>query len=698
MSSFLETTACFCIFYSEFRLITGHQDSLIRTRDYLSLATLSVYQGHLDAVNSLFLDNTGILISSSIDGTIKKWNSATRRVAFSFENRNFSVTAIAADAGSLFIGTKNGVINSFSINNAMLISSFKAHDKSVSSLASNSGALYSSGFDGKLVKNFEPYSKSNKSLYDFAPEQIIGFACTSNVIAIIRGDFAVSTYLFSRYDEASTITFSDPVNSVAVTDSILLVGLKSGRISAWNIGLAELLFNLDGHTAQVNSLLVEGNTVFSASNDKIIFQWSLENFSALRTFKRLSAVALGHLGPVNGLSLCNGVLFSAGSDTSVRRWNTQTGRHEDVYFGFTKSVTTILCYNSTVFAGSEDFSVLSFRPNLPPKNSLMSSSRSSSSTAIDKKTLIIQKARASRSTIIGFTTLIVITIAAVAVIVILSAVSFLYYMRTLKETSTPLVNSSGVTSTYTATSPITDMQTLMNSVMGVSKHAAFLLPKASIAKVEKIAAGGGGELHLAKVMDPALKKLNGDFVIQKIVFHLNNNHTEAFYQEVGIMIFFLPFPHFCKIVGYTENPLSMVLKYYPAGSLFDWIRKNSYGRGIIVKIMKECALALKTMHSNYMAHCDLKPQNILVEEQQGVPSCFLTDFGITQILSDKIVAAKVFNVINQRGLSIFYASPESITSFATKNYYNIDYKAYDIYSYGCITYEVMTQKAPWRNN
>jgi serine/threonine protein kinase len=106
------------------------------------------------------------------------------------------------------------------------------------------------------------------------------------------------------------------------------------------------------------------------------------------------------------------------------------------------------------------------------------------------------------------------------------------------------------------------------------------------------------------------------------------------------------FPHFCKIIGYTEKPLSMVLKYYPEGSLFDWFHKNASDKTVRIKILKEIAKALSTMHSHYLAHCDLKSQNVLIEVSQGIPSCFLTDFGITQILSDQIVAARMFNIIN----------------------------------------------------
>jgi hypothetical protein len=78
--------------------------------------------------------------------------------------------------------------------------------------------------------------------------------------------------------------------------------------------------------------------------------------------------------------MCRITLFSASLDLTTRRWNTQTGNHEDVYFGPTKSVTSVMCYNGSVFSGSEDFSVLMFSPRLPPADEDKTSARTLANT------------------------------------------------------------------------------------------------------------------------------------------------------------------------------------------------------------------------------------------------------------------------------------------------------------------------------
>jgi hypothetical protein len=497
----------------------------------------------------------------------------------------------------------------------------------------------------------------------------------------------------SGSESVKVIDFQIPLVSVAVSYSLILAGTKSGIIYSWDIETLQLAFELKGHISPVNNLLVDDDRLFSASDDKTIIEWSLGSKTRSQTFQRLSASALGHLGPVNSLSYCSDTLFSAGSDLTVRRWNTKTGKHDDVYFGFTKSVTAVECYNVSIFAGSEDFSVLMFKPNLPQNQDVKVRPTTSILKRDTHRTKIVRLHKAERTT----TNVSVVILSVAAGLIVIIVVFFVMVLLMKRSTKSVFQLESIATDTGTVSSlTITDLQTVVNSVMGISKHAAYLIENSALAKVKKIATGGGGELFLSKVMDPSLRKKHGEIVVQKIVFVKSKPSEEAFYQEVGIMIMLSTFPNFCQIIGYTENPLSMILKHYPNGSLSDWLEKNNYGSKIMLKILKETASALNIMHSHYLAHCDLKTQNILVEENNGLPSFFLADFGITQVLSESIIAAKAFNVINLRGLSITFAAPEAFMHFRTKTFEMADLKAFDIYSFGCLTYEVLARIAPWK--
>ncbi|KAI3655286.1 hypothetical protein MP638_004220, partial [Amoeboaphelidium occidentale] len=188
--------------------------------------------------------------------------------------------------------------------------------------------------------------------------------------------------------------------------------------------------------------------------------------------------------------MCNDVLFSAGSDTTVRRWNIITGRHEDVYFGFTKSVTSVICYNSSVFAGSEDFSVLMFKPMLPnPTEEKLPSTKTKLSQKTLKKTL--KKQGSFPSTLESSRTFITMAgiISSVILVIITVGAVFCYTKSKIWFSNTPLVVKTLAESNAT----VTDLETIINSVMGISKHAAYIINHPAIAKVRKLTSGGGGE-------------------------------------------------------------------------------------------------------------------------------------------------------------------------------------------------------------
>ncbi|KAI3659957.1 hypothetical protein MP638_004984 [Amoeboaphelidium occidentale] len=77
-----EPLICLSIVANMFRVYSGHEDGIIRGRDILDLNVLELFQGHTDIVMSLILDEADILFSAGFDGSVKRWNMATRKVSF----------------------------------------------------------------------------------------------------------------------------------------------------------------------------------------------------------------------------------------------------------------------------------------------------------------------------------------------------------------------------------------------------------------------------------------------------------------------------------------------------------------------------------------------------------------------------------------------------------------------------------------
>ncbi|KAI3660171.1 hypothetical protein MP638_002568 [Amoeboaphelidium occidentale] len=691
IASIQENPRCFSVVPAFSRFYSAHEDGLIKARDYGTLDSLETFQGHQDAVMILSLDESGVLFSASLDGSVKKWSMATRRVSFSFENRYGSVTSIIAIGNFLYVGQKSGEVNYFDIQTAKLLYGKSYHNGEVTSLATIQNQVYSSGSDGILIKLTHELVPSNITVFDGGNVPIKGLISFIDSILFIKGENEVYILPSTNSSERFKSFFApSPLICLATTGPYIFAGSKSGLIYAWNTETIDLSYDLNGHTSQVNSLFATENSLYSASDDKTIVKWSLQAKISSLVLKRYSNSALGHLGSVNDLYICGGSLFSGGADITVRRWNIQTGSHDDVYFGFTKPVTSVFCQNRSVFAGSDDFAVLMYNPVFTGLD-VTSSELSAAVTNGKKQTKFVRRTIGFGLDNNGFQ-LWAITVVICGFIVVSAFVAFRFF----KAAAGRNTNTSSEKASRNDSSPtITDLATMVNSVMGLSKHAAFHIENSVVAPIQKIAAGGGGDIFLARVMTAFLTEKTGNLVIQKIVFVKNQTAQEAFYQEVGIMIMLSSFPNFCRIIAYTENPVSMILQYYPDGSLQGWIQNNKFGRDVMVKVSKEISSALRIMHSYYLAHCDIKTQNVLIEVVDGVPACFLTDFGITQVLSDKILASRAFNVINLRGLSVFYAAPEAFKCFRKKAYTGVDFKKFDVYSLACIVLELLSRKMPW---
>jgi proprotein convertase subtilisin/kexin type 5 len=180
--------------------------------------------------------------------------------------------------------------------------------------------------------------------------------------------------------------------------------------------------------------------------------------------------------------------------------------------------------------------------------------------------------------------------------------------------------------------------------------------------------------------------------------HLN---MLSFQQEISLMEFFVDSEYVAKLIGYCKEPVCLLMKYYPLGSLENWTESNK----LFVKESRRCKLVIccdiaqgiLVLHSRQVAHCDLKPQNILVEKQRTRPRFLLTDFGISKILTEEYLASEAFEIRNIRGLTVSYAAPDVMIRFRKKLTGSPkEEKAGDIYSFGVILFFLLTLFDPWQ--
>lgn len=146
----------------------------------------------------------------------------------------------------------------------------------------------------------------------------------------------------------------------------------------------------------------------------------------------------------------------------------------------------------------------------------------------------------------------------------------------------------------------------------------------------------------------------------------------------------LSHPHIVSIldVGSDHNQHYLVMEYVDGPDLEEYIQKNSpIPFEKVINIMDQILSAMALAHKHNVIHRDLKPQNILIDKNNG--NIKIVDFGIAVALNQSTMTQT-----NTAIGSVHYMSPEQARgSMATKQS--------DIYSLGIMLYELLIGKVPF---
>jgi streptogramin lyase len=137
--------------------------------------------------------------------------------------------------------------------------------------------------------------------------------------------------------------------------------------------------------------------------------------------------------------------------------------------------------------------------------------------------------------------------------------------------------------------------------------------------------------------------------------------------------------------GEADGHVYIAMRLVEGSDLRTVLRRDGpLGAARAVGLLAQVASALDSAHARGLVHRDVKPSNVLIDEQQRREHCYLADFGITTTVDDR-----GGEELSQRLLgTLAYVAPEQVRGDP------VDARA-DVYSLGCLVFECLTGEVPF---
>lgn len=193
--------------------------------------------------------------------------------------------------------------------------------------------------------------------------------------------------------------------------------------------------------------------------------------------------------------------------------------------------------------------------------------------------------------------------------------------------------------------------------------------------------GAGSMAEVFKALQPSMDRMVGIKVLSPSLSH-DPQFVARFRREAQIAAS-LEHPHILPVIdfGECEATLYLVMRYVNGGTLHDLIERGPLEPQVALRYLTEIGEALDYAHDRRVVHRDIKPRNVLLDEQ-GNP--FIADFGLAKLVDTGGLTHSGIEMIG----TPHYMSPEQARGQP------VDGRA-DLYSLGVLLYQMLTGRVPF---